>query len=71
MLSDPGVAWQLALHAAFAVGFRVRKTVALSHLDTFEAQSLQLTLTACWFDPPVLNLWDYSRRPKVHFPADG
>jgi len=57
--------------AAHAVGFRTCKSVALSHLEHFEAQSLQLTLTACWFVPPVLNLWDYSRRPRVHFPADG
>ena len=37
----------------------------------FEAQSVQLTLTACCIDPPVLNLWDYSRRPRVLYPVAG
>jgi len=56
---------------AHAVGFRISNSVALSHFVYFEAQSLQLALTACWLAPPVLNLWDYSRRPKVRFPAGG
>jgi len=72
MLSDPGAACATRLaHAAHAVGFRTCKSVALSHFEHFEAQSLQLTLTACWFAPPVLNLWDYSRQPRVYFPAGG
>jgi len=38
---------------------------------TFEAQLLQLTLTAYCLDRPVLNLWNYSRRPRVLYPAAG
>ena len=40
-------------------------------MKTFEAQSLQLTLTAYCLDRPVLNLWNYSRRPRVLYPAAG
>jgi len=71
MLSDPGALRQLAIVAAHTVGFRHYNAVALSHFDAFEALSLQHKLTAYWFVPPVLNLWDRSRRPRIHFPADG
>ena len=37
----------------------------------FEAQLLQLTLTANCLDHPVLNLWNYFRRPRVLYPAAG
>lgn len=40
-------------------------------MKTFEAQSLQLTLTAYCLDRPVLNLWNYFRRPRVLYPATG
>ena len=39
--------------------------------NAFEAQSLQLTLTAYCLDRPVLNLWNYFRRPRVLYPAAG
>jgi len=37
----------------------------------FEAQSVQLSLTAYCLDCPVLNLWDYSRRPRGLYPVAG
>jgi hypothetical protein len=37
----------------------------------FEAQYVQLMLTACCLGSPVLNLWDYSRRPRVLYPVAG
>ena len=40
-------------------------------LITFEAQSLQLSLTAYCLDLPVLSLWSYPRRPRVLYPAAG
>jgi hypothetical protein len=39
-------------------------------LDPF-LHALQLSLTACQLDPPVLNLWDCSRRPEVLLPVAG
>jgi hypothetical protein len=40
-------------------------------MKTFEAQSLQLALTAYCLDRPVLNIWSYFRRPRVLYPAAG
>jgi hypothetical protein len=46
-------------------------TASSFSFTTFEAQSVQLSLTACCLDPSVLNLWNYSRRPKVLYPVTG
>ncbi len=35
----------------------------------FEAKSLQLTFTACWLAPIVLNIWSYLRLPDVYYPV--
>ncbi len=40
-------------------------------MNPIEAQSVQLSLTACCFDYAVLNLWDYSRRPSDLYPVAG
>jgi hypothetical protein len=70
MLSDPGEARQHRPSRATHGDFRRVKGV-VPRIEIFEAQSLQLALTACCLDPPVLNLWDYSRRPEVLFPVAG
>ncbi len=59
----------LSLHALLA--FELENPSPFPIFEHFEALSLQLTLTACWFANPVLNLWDYSRRTREHFPAAG
>ena len=59
----------LSLHALLAS--ELENPSPFPIFEHFEALSLQLTLTACWFANPVLNLWDYSRRTREHFPAAG
>ena len=39
--------------------------------NAIEALSVQLAFTACCLDPPVLDLWDHSLRPKVLYPVAG
>jgi len=71
IVSDPGKVMQhlpIALHYS---GFHTPNGVTLSILGAFEAQSVQLSLTACCLGSPVLNLWDYSRRPRVLYPVAG
>ena len=58
-------------HLALAHDDVRRVKGVVPRIETFEALSLQLSLTACCLDPPVLDLWDYSRRPKVLFPVAG
>ena len=36
---------------------------------TYEAKSLQLSLTACCLAPTVLNIWSYLRLPDVCYPV--
>ena len=38
-------------------------------VETYEAKSLQLTLTACCLAPTVLNIWSYLRLPDVCYPV--
>jgi len=38
-------------------------------VNTYEAKSLQLTLTACCLAPIVLNIWSYLRLPDVCYPV--
>ena len=38
-------------------------------VETYEAKSLQLTLTACCLAPIVLNIWSYLRLPDVCYPV--
>jgi len=62
---------QLLPSALHCVDFQLSKTVVLPVYKHFEALSVQLSLTACCLDPSVLNLWDYSRRPRVLYPVAG
>ncbi len=68
---DPGKVMQHLPSALHHGGFHTPNGVALSILGSFEAQSVQLSLTACCLGSPVLNLWDYSRRPRVLYPVAG
>ena len=38
-------------------------------INTYEAKSLQLMLTAYWLAPIVLNIWPYRRLPDVCYPV--
>ncbi len=38
-------------------------------METYEAKSLQLTLTACCLAHVALNIWDYSRLPNASYPV--
>jgi len=38
-------------------------------VETYEAKSLQLSLTACCLAPIVLNIWNYFRLPDVCYPV--
>ena len=66
----PGSIEVLAL-TRFSILTSAGSTASSFPMKTFEAQSLQLTLTAYCLDCPVLNLWNYSRRPRVLYPAAG
>ncbi|MES9881098.1 MAG: hypothetical protein ABW185_09475 [Sedimenticola sp.] len=70
MLSDPGEIGSTD-HLVLRYGDFHRVKGVVSHMVTFEAQSLQLALTAYCLNPLVLDLSDYSRRPKVLFPVAG
>ena len=74
MLFDPGEAWEAlaqSLVALPSVDFRTLNCVVLLFSKDIEAQSLQLSLTACQLDPPVLTLWGRPRRAKVLYPVAG
>ena len=70
MLSDPGETGSTD-HLVLRYGDFRRVKGVVSRMVTFEAQSLQLALTAYCLDPLVLNLWGHPRRPKVLFPVAG
>ena len=70
MLSDPGEQRSTYLNALLYIDFCRVNSIVLP-IVTFEAQSLQLALTAYCLDPSVLSLWSYPRRPRVIYPAAG
>ena len=45
------------------------KTCRPAYVETFEAKSLQLALTACWLAPIVLNIWSRLRLPDACYPV--
>jgi hypothetical protein len=66
----PGKQYSTCQNALYYGGFHYPKGVTLP-IGVFEAQYVQLMLTACCLGSPVLNLWDYSRRPRVLYPVAG
>ena len=70
IVSDPEEVAQHLPDALCQCGFHYPNGVALP-IGVFEAQYVQLMLTACCLAPSVLNLWDYSRRPRVLYPVTG
>ncbi len=64
----PGKQYSTCQCALYYGGFHYPKGVTLP-IGVFEAQYVQLMLTACCLGSPVLNLWDYSRRPRVLYPV--
>ena len=70
MLSDPGEQRSTYHIALLYIDFCRVNSIVLPFVS-FEAQSLQLALTAYCLDPSVLNLWSYLHRPRVLYPAAG
>jgi hypothetical protein len=71
MLSDPGETYYRLPFARQSMVASIRSTMSPFPFGTIEAQSLQLSLTACRLDCHVLNLWGRPRRPMVLYPVAG
>ena len=46
----------------------VRENCRPAYFNSYEAKSLQLTLTACYLAHTVLNIWSYLRLPGACYP---
>jgi len=71
MLSDPGETYYRLPFARQFMVASIRLTMSPFPFGTIEAQSLQLSLTACRLDYHVLNLWGRPRRPMDLYPVAG
>jgi len=47
----------------------VRENCRPAYFSSYEAKSLQLTLTACYLAHTVLNIWSYLRLPGACYPV--
>ena len=47
----------------------VRENCRPAYFNSYEAKSLQLTLTACYLAHTVLNIWSYLRLPSACYPV--
>ncbi len=67
----PGKQYSEGSFTLYRVDFCSFDGIVLPVFTSVEAQSLQLALTAYQLAQSVLNLWDYSRWPKVRYPVVG
>jgi len=71
IVSAPGKALQHLPIRTTSIVASAYLTASPFPFSAFEALSVQRLLTAWCLVPSVLNLWDYSRRPRIHYPVTG
>ena len=68
---DPGEAEQHRPFSRYSMVTSTGSTASSLALKLSRLNHFNSSLTACCLDPPVLDRWDYSRRPRVLFPVAG